>query len=351
MKMRDPKVVDVLIVGGGISGLAVAHQLVNAGRSVRILEARPVIGGRLRTHGGLDLGATWFWPHEHRVKSLIDELDVAVFSQYLDGDAILQTEEGPTRLDGNPIDIESGRFNGGAESLARAVAERLPSDAIELEQVVTEVRAGGDHIEVHTATDRFEARHVVLALPPALAAARVSFSPSLPSRLADLAASTPVWMGAITKVVAQYARPFWRSNGLAGAAISHVGPVRELHDMSGADGTPAALFGFVPGTERKTTVEAAEVLSQLVSIFGEEAADPTTLWIQDWKEELHTSPPDAVRLEAYHLFGHELYAQPAFDGCLHWSSAETSSICPGHIEGALASAERVARTILGSDQS
>ena len=53
-------------------------------------------------------------------------------------------------------------------------------------------------------------------------------------------------MGGITKVVARYADAFWRRSGLSGSAISHVGPMREVHDMSGVDGVPGALFGFVP---------------------------------------------------------------------------------------------------------
>ena len=37
--------VDVVVVGAGISGLAVADGLIRAGRSVRVFEAGPSLGG------------------------------------------------------------------------------------------------------------------------------------------------------------------------------------------------------------------------------------------------------------------------------------------------------------------
>lgn len=42
--------VDVAVVGAGISGLATAHRLAATGCEVRVFEADPVVGGRMRTH-------------------------------------------------------------------------------------------------------------------------------------------------------------------------------------------------------------------------------------------------------------------------------------------------------------
>ncbi|NYD56229.1 oxygen-dependent protoporphyrinogen oxidase [Nocardioides marinisabuli] len=52
---------DVVVVGGGIAGLAAAHELALAGRDVLLLEASPELGGKLRAREvagvGVDVGA------------------------------------------------------------------------------------------------------------------------------------------------------------------------------------------------------------------------------------------------------------------------------------------------------
>jgi monoamine oxidase len=90
-----------------------------------------------------------------------------------------------------------------------------------------------------------------------------------------------------------------------------------------------------------------EALAQLVRLFGPEADAPSELWVQDWGRQPHTSPPEVARLQDYDRFGSRLFAEPAMGGRLHWASTETSPINPGHVEGALAAAERAASTVAG----
>ena len=339
---------DAVVVGAGISGLAAARSLVGLGLSVVVLEARDRVGGRLRTESGLDLGATWFWPGERRIQQQTAELGLETFPQHLSGDAVLHTADGSTRLEGNAIDAPSRRFVGGAESLAQAVAGQLPESVIRLHHPVSEIRSVAKGVEVQTPAELFTARHLVLAVPPALAVARITFLPELPERLARLAALTPVWMGATTKVVARFSEPFWRRAGLAGAVFSHQGPMQEIHDMCGPSGDPAALFGFAQPTGAGRSLSEAEALNQLVEIFGAEAAEPKELLIHDWRNEHYTSPPGVEHLAAYQLFGNKSYAAPALSGRLHWASTETASESPGHIEGALAAADRATQSIVES---
>ena len=76
------------------------------------------------------------------------------------------------------------------------------------------------------------------------------------------------------------------------------------------------------------------------------AAQPVELIVQDWSRERWTSPADVAAHTDYSTYGHPVYAQPMLDGRLYWTSTETSPIAPGHVEGALAAAERTAALIL-----
>lgn len=340
---------DVVVVGAGIAGLAATAALVTAGCDAVCLEARERTGGRLLSTaappGALDLGATWFWDGERRVADLVARYGITTFEQHLAGDTLVQDATGVRRLPGNLLDAPARRFALGTDTLARALATELPADVVRLDSPVTAIHRAAGGLEVRTPHSVLHAAHVVVAVPPALALARIDFGSQLSPELVRLARSTPVWMGAVAKVVARYPSAFWRGDGLAGAAVSRTGPLQELHDMSGPDGRPAALFGFAPAQAVGPGAEQA-VIAQLVQLFGPAAAEPETLRIQDWSSRRWTAPPAVHRLVDYSLFGHPLYRRPALGGRLHWASTETATDHAGHIEGALAAAERAAHAVL-----
>jgi len=343
--------VDAIVVGAGVAGLTAARALAESGRTIVVLEARDRVGGRLLSvageDGAVDLGATWYWANEPRVRALISEMRMATHEQYIFGDALYQDSRGVHRLAGNPIEGPAWRVAEGMQELAAAMARTLPSGTVHLNSPVSRIRVDDEDLMVEYENGSRRAAHVVLALPPALAAACLEFEPQLPDDLVRIASDTPVWMGAMTKVVMSYERAFWRDRGLAGAVMSHVGPMREIHDMSGPDGTRPALFGFVPPTHPGSpTVTRDQVLEQLRLLFGVDAPVPTEVLIRDWRAERYTSPDAVESLGAYETYGHPVYGRAALDGRLHWASTETAGEAPGHIEGAIAAGTRAASAVL-----
>lgn len=76
---------DVMIIGGGLAGLAAADRLRSSGRAVTLLEASDRLGGR--TYGKfwsaagreIDLGGTWLLPSFERTFALLDELGIGTY--------------------------------------------------------------------------------------------------------------------------------------------------------------------------------------------------------------------------------------------------------------------------------
>jgi monoamine oxidase len=342
--------VDVVVIGAGPAGLYTASQLVVAGLDIVVLEARDRVGGRLHSpvigSARFDLGATWFWDNEPLVNQLVSDRSLTTFAQHLDGDMLFQTGAGVERIRGNQLDAPASRLVDGMQSIAESLLEEIPAEAVRLNDPVLSISPHEQSLAVEAKGSSWSTEHVVLAVPPATALNTIELGRSLPEQLRNLAAETPVWMGAATKIVAHYQRPFWRDSGLAGAAFSHLGPLREIHDMSGPGGDPAAIFGFAQPSAGAQPVTERDVLEQLEEIFGPYAARPIELLVADWRTEQFTSPPGVERLGEYQTYGHRLYQQPALDGRLHWASTETSVVAPGHTEGALAAASRAVGEIL-----
>ena len=82
-----PRSADAIVVGAGFAGLAAARNLVAAGKSVVVLEARNRVGGRTLNHdlgGGqvVEIGGEFVGPTQDRILSMAADLGVATFPAY-----------------------------------------------------------------------------------------------------------------------------------------------------------------------------------------------------------------------------------------------------------------------------
>lgn len=346
---------EVAIAGGGLAGLYLALHLHRAGVEFHLFEARHRFGGRVATFGEpgnrVDVGPSWFWPGQPLIARLIADLGLRAFLQHSTGDICLEDADGRVHRGAGFASMEgSFRVEGGMTALAEAMAARLPAARLHPGCPVQAVAR--DRGILLSDGRRCLARHVVLAMPPRLVAG-LDLTPPLPDDVLRRLRSVPTWMAGHAKCVALYDRPFWREGGLSGDAMSRRGPLVEIHDASGADGTPAALFGFlgVPAVQRagRTDQILDSARQQLARIFGPEAGSPRSMELRDWAfDPLTATAADQIPPQGHPAYGPIPALDRLWDGRLHLAATEIAPDMGGLMEGALASAGQVAGRIIGA---
>jgi len=367
----------VAIVGAGLSGLYAAYCLKQNGiNDFIVFEARNRIGGRIYSvtaceserdgndHDRFDLGPSWFWPEfQPQLAELIQTLGLESLQQFEQGDSVIQrsAQQPPRRSPshgGNPISM---RLVGGMAALTDAIAARIDASQIQLQCAVTNIQTEDQQVAItYSDTDGLQqtmmVEHVLLALPPRLAARAISFDPPLPNDLKPHWDRTPTWMAPHAKYVAIYDKPFWREQGLSGQARSACGPLVEIHDASNPQGK-AALFGFVglPADVRQQVTQAelkSLCRAQLGALFGNEATTPQSDLLQDWAVERYTATAQDSDFSAHHT-----PAPPNQTATGRWHhrltgiGSEWSTEFPGYIAGAIDAASVGVRALLNRQSS
>ena len=143
-----------------------------------------------------------------------------------------------------------------------------------------------------------EAQKLIIATPPRIAKNTILFQPELPRELIHALDMMPTWMAPHAKVSIIYESAFWRARRLSGRIASRAGPIVEGHDHCSADGSIAALWGFI-GWPHEMRIEIGkaklkeEVLVQLERCFGNDSPNPLSITIEEWSQDpLVASPSD-----------------------------------------------------------
>lgn len=348
--MTLPTDTETLIVGAGLSGLRLADLLHSAGHTCHLIEARDRIGGRILTQHGLDLGPAWFWDGQPRIAAQIARFQLPVFEQYAQGDMRIEDRTGHVQQGRGPGAMQGAlRVAGGLAQLTQKLADTLPASGIDLNSPLTHCMDTQDGVQV-TLEDgaKITARRIVFAMPPRVVA-QLAFSPALPGKILQTLQEIPTWMAGQCKALALYDDPFWRKAGLSGDAMSHLGPMVEIHDASPTQGGPYTLFGFIgipPDHRADQHVLKQQITAQLHRLFGPQAT-PSDIIIKDWAQDKAT----ATDLDRAPLYAHPRYGMPPalaniWDGRVILSGTETARDFGGYLEGALEAAEATASQIL-----
>ena len=233
----------------------------------------------------------------------------------------------------------------GAGAIPPLLAADL-GEAVRLEQPAVAIEHGPAGVVVHSADgSRHAASLVIVALPPALRE-RLRFEPPLPPSFSALAQRAP--MGSMLKVLAVYPTAGWRAKGWSGLAIGDLPCVELTADSSPPSGRPGVLAAFVAGARvRRLAPEQrrAAILADLVAFWGEAAATPEELIIQDWNAEPWTTGAFTSYLVpgAWTSVGAAL-REPV--GPVLWAGTEVASRWPGYFEGAIEAGHAAAQAAL-----
>lgn len=241
-------------------------------------------------------------------------------------------------------------FIGGSHKIARILAGSL-GDQLILDSPVERISQSDGAVEVAVASGLVSrCRRAVVAVPAGLRN-RIEFVPALPEPAAEVAELAP--LGRTAKCFGVYERPFWRDDGLSGAAVSDIGPVSLTFDCSAPGEDRGILLGFIGGNDIDSWEELAPeqrqagVLRCFARMYGDEAVEPLEYLERDWGAEQWSGggPVAVMGPGAWTRLGAAL-AEPV--GHIHWAGTETADRWSGFMDGAVRSGERAAAEVLAA---
>lgn len=335
----ENKIYDLIIVGGGLSGLLIASRISQSkDKTFLLLEANNILGGRLRNDGfgdDIDMGGAWIWPRSNPLMStLIKEEHLQVMNQ--------------------PGDKSCVRICGGVVMLIHKLAEKIQANNIRLNVAVQSLMMmdSGDYIEIKSA-DGFvvKAKQVVITGPPKVISQNILFSPPLCSRKQIAMAASQTWMAGVTKVSLVYeidglSRDFTIGNmGLRNYDSESGCPAFQVYDACTENENIFALTFFVLATgtddDKSLATQCGTQLREVVR--GGTSIDFTNFsrfHVQRWPHEKYISEDREPSDINPHPDPTKALAESDWDGSLVFAGTESDIRFPGMMEGAVGSAFR-----------
>ncbi|MCK8521611.1 FAD-dependent oxidoreductase [Aquimarina sp. D1M17] len=346
---------DVLIIGAGLTGLTLGYQLKQKGIPFKIIEARNRAGGRINTiYSGqetpIEMGATWLSTEHKYLLSLLNELNIPVFEQFMSGIALFESlsTAPPQHFQIPANQAPSYRMSGGTSRLIDALIDYIGKDHIILNQVVKKIEhQENNEFQIYTNNAEYISGKVISTLPPKLLVNTIKFTLELPEKLISLANNTHTWMGESIKFGITFQHPFWRTQNYSGTVFSNVGPITELYDHCSVEDNKYALKGFLqsPLCHESEENRKSKVLSQLQKLFGDQVLHYVTYEELLWKNEKYTSCDTDQFLLPHQNNGNEHYQDGFFNNNFYVGGSETSRTYGGYMEGAILSANFIFKKI------
>uniref|UniRef100_A0A7N5ZQS8 Amine oxidase n=1 Tax=Anabas testudineus TaxID=64144 RepID=A0A7N5ZQS8_ANATE len=378
---------DVIVVGGGISGLCAAKLLKASGLNPVVLEARDRVGGRTFTVQNketkwVDLGGAYIGPTQNRILRLAREYGVKTYKvneqenlvHYVKGKSYPFKGSFPPTW--NPIVLLD--FNNlwrTMDEMGKEIPREAPWRAPHAEEwdkmtmqelfekicwtstvrrfatlfvnvnVTSEphevsalwflwyVKQCGGTMRIFSTTNGGQAKYVIIATPPGLNL-KMHFNPELPPLRNQLIHRVP--MGSVIKCMVYYRENFWRKKGYCGSMVieEEGAPIGLTLDDTKPDGSVPAIMGLK---------RICEIYSKVLG--SEEALHPVHYEEKNWCEEEYSGgcytayfPPGILT-----QYG-KVLREPV--GRLYFAGTETATEWSGYMEGAVQAGERAAREVM-----
>ncbi len=312
--MNKPRVV---VVGAGLSGLAVAARLLDAGQEVLVLEAGSGCGGQIQTEREgellIELGAEGFVARSRAVPalcalvgltgSLVDQLTTDTYCLEVDELRLLPAGEAARRLGFQVPDEELGRgirsLSGGMGELVAALARRIGPERLRLQTRVESLAPVGRGFQIQLA-DSVEGAGTLVLSVPAREAARL-LQPLAIEGVAPLE-TAPLLSSVSVNLLfrrGQFQRYPAGSGLLFPAAFASLGLracsfVEQKFAGRVPEGSALVRLFFRPSpealaawTDPRWQAEAATALSQVLPFTGA----PERVWVTRWQDALPVFAP------------------------------------------------------------